>query len=64
MKTVPIRGTDREERRMAEVVKILDMAGSLRKGFYNKYAAPSPVKLVPPWQYTERSLISMAFHPA
>jgi hypothetical protein len=64
MKTVPIRGTDREERRMAEVVKILGIAGSLRKGFYNRYAVSSPVKLVPPWHYTERSLISMAFHPS
>ena len=64
MKTVPIRGTDREERRMAEVVKILSIAGSLRKGFYNRYADSSPVKLIPPWQYTERSSISMAFHPS
>jgi hypothetical protein len=37
---------------MAEVVKILDIAGSLRKGSYNRYAASSRSQARPPWQYT------------
>jgi chromate reductase len=41
-------GTDKKEGRMAEFVNILGIAGSLRKGSYNRSALRAAVKLIPP----------------